>query len=85
MKRRAAEELGFRTAEEMVELTRQGAGKADAADRRPETEVDGVYEDIASVTARAVPYHEYLHLVRTKDGWKTANVLYRPREQDRAQ
>ena len=79
VKRRAAEELGVTTAERMIELTGQGAGKEDAADRRLEIDVADVHEDIASVTVRAAPYYEYLHLVRTRDGWKIANVLFRPR------
>ena len=78
VKRRAAEELGILTAERMIELTGQGAGKEDAFDRRLEIEVEDVNEDIASVTVRAAAYYEYLHLVRTREGWKIANVLFRP-------
>jgi hypothetical protein len=48
-------------------------------DGDPAREVDDVYGDIASVTARAAPYYEYLHLVRTRDGWKIANVLFQAR------
>ena len=32
--------------------------------------------DIASALVRSEPYHEYLHLVRTGDGWKIANALW---------
>jgi hypothetical protein len=56
----------------------RGEGKAVAADRRIDVEINDVHEDIASVTVRTAPYHEYLHLVRTHDGWKIANVLWRP-------
>jgi hypothetical protein len=28
------------------------------------------------VLVRSEPYHEYLHLVRTHDGWKIANALW---------
>jgi ketosteroid isomerase-like protein len=76
VKRRAGEELGSTTAERMVELTRQGEGKADAADRRLEIVVEDVYAGIASVTVRSAPYYEYLHLVRTREGWRIANALY---------
>jgi ketosteroid isomerase-like protein len=73
-----ASSLGITTAEQMVEWTKLGAGKPDATDRRIEVEVQDVYEDIASVLVRSAPYHEYLHLVRTRDGWKIANALWRP-------
>jgi hypothetical protein len=79
VKRRAAEELARTTKERMVELTRDGEGKEDAADRRLDVEVEDVYEDIASVTVRSAPYYEYLHLVRTSDGWKIANALFQVR------
>jgi putative lumazine-binding protein len=73
-----AESLGITTADRMVELTGRGEGKAVAADRRIDVEVEDVHEDIASVTVHTTAYHEYLHLVRTHDGWKIANVLWRP-------
>jgi ketosteroid isomerase-like protein len=76
VKRRAGEELGITTKERMLELTRRGEGKQDAADRTLEVEVEDVYGDIASATVRSAVYHEYLHLVRTRDGWKIANVLW---------
>jgi hypothetical protein len=79
VKRLAGEELGMTTKERMIELTRRGEGKADAADRRLEIDVEDVYEDIASVTVRSAPYYEYLHLVRTRDGWRIANVLFQTR------
>ena len=73
-----ASPLGITTAERMVEMTKLGEGRADAADRRIEVEILDVYEDISSVLVRSVPYHEYLHLVRTRDGWRIANALWRP-------
>lgn len=79
VKRRAGDELGITTKERMIELTDAGEGKADAVDRRIEVEVEDVYEDIASVTVRSAPYYEYLHLVRTGDGWKIANALFQVR------
>ena len=75
VKRKAGEELGITTKERMLELTRLGDGKAEA-DRRLDIEVHDVYGNIASVTVRSAPYHEYVHLVRTRDGWKIANALY---------
>jgi len=38
----------------------------------------GTATDIASVTVRSAVYHEYLQLVRTPEGWKIANALWRP-------
>ena len=76
VKRRGGEELGITTRERMLELTRAGEGKADAADRTLDVEVEDIYRDVASVTVRSAVYHEYLHLVRTRDGWKIANALW---------
>ena len=77
VKRRAGDELGTTTKERMVELTERGEGKEFAGGGPIEVEVEDVYEDVASVTVRAPPYHEYLHLVRTREGWKIANALWR--------
>jgi hypothetical protein len=76
VKRRAGDDLGVTTKERMLELTRRGEGKEDAADRTLDIEVEDVYEDIASVTVRSAVYHEYVQLVRTRDGWKIANALW---------
>ena len=76
VKRRAGEELGITTKERMLELTRRGDGKEDAADRTLDVEVEDVYGDIASATVRSAVYREYLHLVRTRDGWKIVNALW---------
>jgi hypothetical protein len=64
------------TAERMIELTAAAEGTADGVDRRLDIEVEDVHGDIASVTVRAVVYHEYLHLVRTPEGWKIVNALW---------
>jgi ketosteroid isomerase-like protein len=76
VKRRAGEELQFRTKEQMLEFTRAGEGKAEAVDQPIEVEVADVYRDIATVVVSSGVYHEYLHLVRTQDGWKIANALW---------
>jgi Putative lumazine-binding len=78
VKRRAGDELGITTKERMLELTRRGEGKADAADASLDVEVADVYGDIASAIVRSAVYHEYLHLVRTRAGWKIANALWQP-------
>ena len=76
VKRKAGEELGITTKERMLELTRRGEGKEDAEDRTLDVEVEDLYGDIASATVRSAVYHEYLHLVRTRDGWRIANALW---------
>ena len=73
-KRKAGERLGLLTAERMIELTRAGEGRDDAGD--VEVRIDDVHDDVASVTVVGGPYYEYLHLVRTQDGWKIANALW---------
>jgi ketosteroid isomerase-like protein len=77
VKRRAGEELGVTTKERMVELTQQGAGIEDRADGRIDIEITAHDGDIASATVRTAVYTEYVHLVRTRDGWKIANALWR--------
>ena len=78
VKRCAGEELGVTTKERMLELTREGAGREDAADRSLEVVVEDVAGEIASVTVRSAVYYEYLQLVRTSAGWKIANALWKP-------
>ena len=62
----------------MVEYTRRGQGRtSDPARRRYEVRAIEVYDDIASACVYAVPYVDYLHLVRTDDGWRIMNALWR--------
>ena len=66
------------TADWMLEATAQHLGRErDVPDRRIEVDVVNVYGDIASAVVRSAVYHEYLHLVRTLDGWKIVNALWR--------
>ena len=65
------------TAEEMIDATTRGVGKTrDVPDRAIQVEVVDVHGDIASAIVRSAVYHEYIHLVRTSDGWRIANTLY---------
>lgn len=67
-------EIGAR---EMVEATAAGAGKRrDPGERRIDIRVVDVHSTIASVVVDSNVYREYLHLVRTGDGWKIANALW---------
>lgn len=74
-----ASTLSFVTAEQMITWTGEGEGVQVAsrlADRTIEVEVLDVKNDIASALVRSEPYHEYVHLVRTREGWKIANALW---------
>ena len=77
VKRSPGETLGITTKERMLELTAEGEGRKDGEDRTLDIRIEDVAGDIASVTVRSAVYHEYLQLVRTADGWKIANALWR--------
>lgn len=80
VKRQAGDELGITTKERMLELTRAGEGKEAVLglDRRIDVTVADVHGEIATAVVRSAVYHEYVHLVRTPDGWKIANALWVP-------
>jgi hypothetical protein len=62
----------------MVEGARAGQGRQrEPARRRYEIRAVEVHDDIASACVYAVPYVDYLHLVRTDDGWRILNALWR--------
>jgi hypothetical protein len=64
----------------MVTQTAEGGGR----DTRPQdpiaVDVIEVYGDIATVVVRSPEYREYLHLVRTPQGWQIVNAFYRMTE-----
>ena len=65
------------TAERMIQATARGEGRdRDPGDLDIEIEVEDLLGDLASVTVRSVVYTEYLHLVRTADGWKIVNDVW---------
>jgi predicted metal-dependent HD superfamily phosphohydrolase len=74
-----AASLGITTKERMLELTAQSEGKDDVGDGTLDVTILDIYQDIASVAVCAGVYQEYLHLVRTSEGWKIANALWRLR------
>ena len=45
-------------------------------DRRIEIDVVDLTGANATVVVRSAVYREYLHLVRTADGWKILNALW---------
>ena len=70
-------ELRSVTKEQMVEWTAAGEGKTDdPSGVRIDVEVIDVHGNIAKVVVRSSVYREYLHLVRTGDGWKIVNALW---------
>jgi hypothetical protein len=64
------------TKERMLELTREGAGAEDRTDDPIDVTVVDVHHDIATAVVRSAQYREYLHLVRTPDGWRIVNALW---------
>ena len=67
---------GATTRDRMVELTGAGEGSADRTDDPIEVTVADVHHDIASAVVRSAQYREYLHLVRTPEGWQIASTLW---------
>jgi ketosteroid isomerase-like protein len=65
------------TKERMLELTAQHEGKDDVGDGRLEVNIVDVHEDIANLVVRGGVYREYIQMVRTAEGWKIANTLWR--------
>ncbi len=74
----ASDELRSVTKEQMVAWTGEGEGKGlnAGSEREIQVEVVDLYGNIASVVVRSSVYREYLHLVRTDDGWRIANALW---------
>ena len=63
----------------MVEMAAAGRGRRSDPDARAYTvAVNDVYGDIAAAIVHAVPYVDYLHLVRTPAGWRILNALWCP-------
>ena len=71
-------ELRSVTKEQMVTWTTEGEGRSEdpGADRTIDVEVVDIHGNIASVVLRSDVYREYLHLVRTDEGWKIVNALW---------
>ena len=62
----------------MVELTKQGGG----ADRSAAFDiyVDDCADDIATARVLSPDFLDYLHLVKTADGWRIANIIFHMRD-----
>ena len=70
-------QLRMVTKARMLQLTAEGGGAAPDVD--VEILIDDVSTDIATARVVSPEYLDYLHLVKTSDGWKIANVLFRMR------
>jgi hypothetical protein len=71
------EGLDHVTAQQMVEATAAGRGKRrDPEERRLEIRIVEVHRGIATVVVHSTVYREYLHLARSRDGWKIVNALW---------
>ena len=69
--------LGEDTYDSMVAFTAAGRGvRSDPAARAFEVGPIVVYRDVASAHVHAVPYVDYLHLVRTGAGWRIINAVW---------
>ena len=66
------------SAQEMIDATGEGLGKKrDPGKREIDVRVVEVCEEIATVIVHSNVYREYLHLARTREGWKIVNALWR--------
>jgi len=73
-----AERLETITKRQMVDATAAGEGRRqDPGERRIEVVIEHVSGRIANVTVGSAVYVEYLQLVRTHDGWRIVNALWR--------
>lgn len=65
----------------LVASTAAGGGsKTLPADRRADVHILDLFRNAASVKVDATDWVDYLHLVRTEEGWKILNVLWELRE-----
>lgn len=71
------------TKEMFLDLVRAGAGAEDKTDDPIEVDVVDIHHDIAAAVVRSAQYREYLHLLRTPDGWRIVNAFWQLTEPDR--
>lgn len=73
----APEDLSWVSKAQMVELTREGGGRAPAA--AAEIVVHHVEGNIASAQVVTAEYLDYLHLSKTSGNWRIVDDLFRHR------
>ena len=79
--KRSADQVGadspsVTTKERFLELLRAGGGAEDKTDDPIEVTVVDIHHDIAAAVVRSAQYREYLHLLRTPDGWRIVNAFW---------
>ncbi len=64
------------TKEMMLDFVRRGGGTEDKTDDPIEVDVIDIHLDIATAVVRSAQYREYLHLLRTPEGWRIVDALW---------
>ncbi|MEO5936866.1 MAG: nuclear transport factor 2 family protein [Terriglobales bacterium] len=65
------------SADQLVQYTRQGGGKATPADKQvKDVKVLDVFENAATVRAEMASWVDYMHLAKVDGEWKIVNVLW---------
>ena len=86
VKRRPAEVSGgssrVTTKQMMLDYVRKGGGADDKTDDPIEVDVVDIHHDIATAVVRSAQYREYLHLLRTPDGWRIVDAFWQFTEAD---
>lgn len=66
-------------AETLVQLTAEGTGKTDPR-KRSDAAILNVFRRAASVRVDAGAWVDFLHMIKTDEGWKIINVLWELRD-----
>ncbi len=85
--KRSAQQVGgenpsVTSKERFFELVRGGGGVQDKTDDPIEVTVVDIHRDIAAAVVRSAQYREYLHLLRTSEGWQIVNAFWELTEPD---
>jgi hypothetical protein len=70
------EDPSVTTKERMLDLVRSGGGAEDRTSDPIEVTVVDIHHDIAAAVVRSAQYREYLHLLRTPEGWRIVNAFW---------
>ena len=65
-----------RTAQYMIDATRDGGGRDIPEPHGTTITVDQIADGIASASVTSKPYREFLHLARTPEGWRIVNAFW---------
>jgi hypothetical protein len=60
----------------MLDLVRRGGGAENKTDGPIEVTIADIHHDIAAAVVRSPQYREYLHLLRTPEGWRIVNAFW---------